>query len=153
MTRRSPALTRSGAPVPLHLSDAEIVTEGDGAAPTARIDGASIAALLDVEADVERLLDPEAISLDIERVADLLGALAERGQAPTAGALSLAEQCLRRLAARVDGLRPGARLRSRRFVVARGVREVPRRYRACLRVHVCDPAHRDHAPGALAARL
>jgi hypothetical protein len=42
--------------------------------------------------------------------------------------LSLAEHCLRRLAARVDALRPGARSRARRFLITRSVREAPRPY-------------------------
>jgi hypothetical protein len=128
MARRnlSPAAAENAAP--LRLADVDIVAEADEGEDTARIEGAAVAALLDVAADTERLLDPEDISLELDHVADVLGALAERTQSPTAGALFLAEHCLRRLAARVDALRPGARARARRFVITTTVREVLRDY-------------------------
>jgi len=127
MARRSPPPTVSSSDLPLRLADVDIVDEEADEAP-ATIDGAAVAALLDVAADADRLLDPEDISLQIDHVADLLGALAEHAQAPTAGALSVAEQCLRRLAGRVEGLRPGARGHGRRFVITRAVREALRDY-------------------------
>ena len=128
MARRnlSPAAAENAAP--LRLADVDIVAEVDEGEDTARIEGAAVAALLDVAADTERLLDPEDISLELDHVADVLGALAERTQSPTAGALFLAEHCLRRLAARVEALRPGARARARRFVITTTVREVLRDY-------------------------
>ena len=113
---------------PLRLTDVDIVAEGDAAAST--IEGPAVAALLDAAADPDRLLDAEDISLEIDHVADLLGALAEHAHPPTAGALSLAEQCLRRLAGRVEGLRPSARAHARRFVITRAAREALRAYAA-----------------------
>ena len=130
MARRNLSPTASHPDVPLRLADVDIVAEADDGEDTTRIEGAAVATLLDVAADTERLLDPEDISLELDHVADVLGALAERAQSPTAGALFLAEHCLRRLAARVDALRPGASARARRFVIATTVREVPRDY-AC----------------------
>jgi hypothetical protein len=127
MARRTFPPTASPTDLPLRLADVDIVAEaGDDAT---RIEGGAVAALLDVADDTDRLLDPERISLELEHVADLLAALAEGTPAPTSGALSLAERCVRRLARRVDGLRPGARARARRFVITTTVREVLRDYR------------------------
>jgi hypothetical protein len=130
MARRNLSPTASHTDAPLRLADVDIVTETDNGADTTRIEGAAVATLLDVAADTERLLDPEDISLELDHVADVLGALAEHAQSPTAGALFLAEHCLRRLAARVDALRPGARAYARRFVITTAVREVLRDYTA-----------------------
>ena len=127
MARRSLPSTVSSSDLPLRLTDVDIVADEDELAP-ATIEGAAVAALLDVAPNPDRLLDPEDISLEIDHVADLLGALAEHAPAPTAGALSLAEQCLRRLAGRVEGLRPAARAHSQRFVITRAVREARREY-------------------------
>jgi hypothetical protein len=113
--------------LPLRLTDVDIVSEDAGETPTV-VEGAAVAALLEVVAHPERLLDPEDISLEIDHVADLLGALAEHAGTPTAGALALAEQCLRRLASRVEGLRSGAHAHVRRFVITRAVREALRDY-------------------------
>jgi hypothetical protein len=119
---------------PVRLADVEIVVKHeDGRAPRT-LDGAAVAALLDIVDDADRLLDPEAIALELDHVADLLDVLARGAEPPTAGALAIAERCVRRLAARVDGLRPGARNHARRFVVAPGVREPPRDYVAGSRV-------------------
>jgi hypothetical protein len=119
---------------PTRLADVEIVMKDEeGGGPTS-VSGATVAALLDVVDDADRLLDPEAIALELDHVADLLEALAHRSESPTAGALSIAERCVRRLAARVDGLRPGARTHARRFVIAPGVREHAREYGAGSRV-------------------
>jgi hypothetical protein len=126
MGRRTVPPTGSPRDLPLRLTDVDIVNESDPNA--ARIDGGNVAALLDVVADTDRLLDPERISLELEHVADLLAALADGTPAPTSGALSLAEHCVRSLAGRVDGLRPGARTRARRFVITTTVREVLRDY-------------------------
>ena len=130
MARRNLSSTASQTDVPLRLADVDIIAEVDDGEDTTRIEGAAVAALLDVAADTERLLDPEDISLELDHVADVLGALAERAQPPTAGALFLAEHCLRGLAARVNALRPGARAHARRFVITTTVREVLRDYRA-----------------------
>ena len=130
MARRNLSPTASPTASPLRLADVDIVTEVDVGEDATKIEGAAVAALLDVAADTERLLDPEDISLELDHVADVLGALAEHAQSPTAGALFLAEHCLRRLAARVEALRPGARARARRFVIATTVREVLRDYAA-----------------------
>jgi hypothetical protein len=130
MARRNLSPTASHTDLPLRLADVDIVTETDDGKDATRIEGAAVAALLDVAADTERLLDPEDISLELDHVADVLGALAEHAQSPTAGALFLAEHCLRRLAARVDALRPGVSARARRFVIATTVREVLRDYTA-----------------------
>ena len=102
MARRNLSPTASHPDVPLRLADVDIVAEADDGEDATRIEGAAVATLLDVAADTERLLDPEDISLELDHVADVLGALAEHAQPPTAGALFLAEHCLRRLAARVD---------------------------------------------------
>jgi hypothetical protein len=126
MARRSLPATD----LPLRLTDVDIVAEAGDDGAAARIDGAVVAALLDVAADTDRLLDPEDISLELEHVADLLGVLAEGARPRTAGALSLAEHCLKRLAARVDALRPGARSQARRWVITTSVREAPRDYTA-----------------------
>ena len=129
MARRNLSSTAaSQTAVPLRLADVEIVREVDDGEDTKRIEGGAVAALLDVAADTERLLDPEDISLELDHVADVLGALAEGARPPTAGALFLAEHCLRRLAARVEALRPGAGARARRFVITTTVREVLRDY-------------------------
>jgi hypothetical protein len=125
MARQSLSTSGSRTARPLRLSDVHIVADDEA---STRLDGATVAALLDVGADTDKLLDPEDISLELEHVADLLGALAERAHPPNAGALSLAEHYLRRLAARVDALRPGARSRARRFLITRSVREAPRPY-------------------------
>jgi len=128
MARRNLSPTAPETAAPLRLADVDIVAEVDDTEDTTRIEGAAVAALLDVAADTERLLDPEDISLEIDHVADVLGALAEHAQAPTAGALFLAEHCLRRLADRVEALRPGAGARARRFVITTTVREALRDY-------------------------
>jgi hypothetical protein len=130
MARRNLSSADASRTVPLRLADVDIVAEVDDGAETTRIEGAAVAALLDVASDTERLLDPEDISLELDHVADVLGALAEGVEAPTAGALFLAEHCLRRLAGRVEALRPGARARARRFVITPMVREVLRDYTA-----------------------
>ena len=130
MARRNLSPTASETAAPLRLADVDIVAEVDDGENTPRIEGAAVAALLDVAADTERLLDPEDISLELDHVADVLGALADHAEPPTAGALFLAEHCLRRLATRVDALRPGARARARRFVITTTVREVLREYTA-----------------------
>jgi len=127
MARRSLPSPVSSSELPVRLTDVDIVAESDGESPTT-IEGPAVAALLDATADPERLLDPEDISLQLDHVADLLGALAGHAPPPTAGALSVAEQCLRRLAGRVEGLRPGARAHARRFVITRVVRETLRAY-------------------------
>jgi hypothetical protein len=129
MARRNLSSTASHT-AQLRLADVDIVAEADDGEDTTRIEGAAVATLLDVAIDTERLLDPEDISLELDHVADVLGALAAHAQSPTAGALFLAEHCLRRLAARVDALRPGARAYARRFVIATTVREVLRDYTA-----------------------
>lgn len=126
MPHRSLPSARSRIDPPLRLANVEIAAED--AESAARVDGADVAALLDVTTDVERLLDPEDISLELDHVADLLAALADEAASPTSGALAVAEHCLRRLAARVDALRPGARARAHRFVITPAVREVPRAY-------------------------
>src|SRR5262245_27972097 len=98
MARRNLSPAASPTAVPLRLADVDIVTEADAAENPTKIEGAAVAALLDVAADTERLLDPEDIALELDHVADVLEALAEHAQSPTAGALFLAEHCLRRLA-------------------------------------------------------
>ena len=142
MARRNLSPTAAPTDVPLRLADVDIVAEADDGEDTTRIEGAAVATLLDVAADTQRLLDPEDISLELDHVADVLGALAEHAQSPTAGALFLAEHCLRRLAARVDALRPGASARARRFVITTAVREVLREYTA-------RPAGSPRGPSAL----
>lgn len=128
MPHRSLPSARSRTDPPLRLADVEIVAEAEDVSASTRIDGADVAALLDVTTETDRLLNPEDISLELEHVADLLAALADDAAPPTSGALTVAEHCLRRLAARVDALRPGARTRAQRFVITPGVREVPRDY-------------------------
>ena len=135
MARHSLPSPASASDSPLRLADVDLVADD----PDERtvVDGATVAALLDVDAaETDRLLDPEAISLEIDHVADLLGALAETSQLPAAGALAVAEQCLRRLASRVDGLRPGARAHARRWVVTRAFRETLAEYRARVTVMI-----------------
>jgi len=114
------------------LADVDIVLEADDGRTRKTVEGASVAALLDVTGDIEALLDPEAIALGVERVADLLATLAEGQRGPTDGALYAAEQCLRQLAARIDGLRPQADTLAERFTV------VPRRSE--------EAAHEELAP-------
>jgi hypothetical protein len=130
MARRNHSAAISRTAVPLQLADVDIVAEGDDGEDTRKIEGPAVATLLDVAADTERLLDPEDISLEIDHVADVLGALADRAQPPTAGALFLAEHCLRGLAARVDALRPGGSERVRRYVIVTAARERLRDYAA-----------------------
>ena len=130
MARRNLASTSSRTDEPLRLADVDIVTEAEEGRSATKIDGTAVATLLDVAADTDRLLDPEDIALELDHVADVLGALAGQAQPPTAGALFLAEHCLRSLAARVDALRPGARVHARRFVIERAVREALRDYAA-----------------------
>ena len=77
MARRTLSPTASEPAVPLRLADVDIVAEVDDGEDTTRIEGAAVAALLDVAADTKRLLDPEDISLELDHVADVLGALAE----------------------------------------------------------------------------
>src|SRR5215510_12785121 len=105
MARRNVSATASPTTEPLRLADVDIIAEADDGEDVTRIEGAAVAALLDVAAGTARLLDPEDISLELDHVADVLGALAEHAPAPTGGALFLAEHCLRRLAARVEALR------------------------------------------------
>jgi hypothetical protein len=128
MARRNLPPTPSRTDLPVRLTDVDVIEEGAEGIALTRIDGGTIATLLDVVPGAERLLNAEAISLELENVADLVGALAEGAEPPTAGALSLAEHRLRHLALRVDALRPGAQSRARRFVIAPGVREVLRDY-------------------------
>jgi hypothetical protein len=128
MARRSLPSARSQTDRPLRLVDVDIVAEAASVSAATRIDGGDVATLLDVTTETNRLLDPEDISLELEHVADLLAALADGGAPPTSGALTVAEHCLRRLAARVDALRPGARVRAQRFVITPGVREMQRDY-------------------------
>ena len=128
MARRSLPSTHSPTDRPLRLVDVDIVDDADDVSAATRIEGDDVAALLDVTTEAKRLLDPEDISLELEHVADLLAALADDTSSPTSGALSVAERCLRRLAARVDALRPGARAHAQRFVITPGVREMLREY-------------------------
>jgi hypothetical protein len=128
MARRSLPSARSQTDPPLRLVDVDIVAEAEDASASTRIDGDDVAALLDVTTETNRLLNPEDISLELEHVADLLAALADDAAPPTSGALTVAEHCLRRLAARVDALRPGARTRAHRFVITPGVREMLKAY-------------------------
>src|ERR1700675_3248421 len=128
MARQSLPPARSRTDPPLRLVDVDIVAEAGDVSASTRIDGDDVAALLDVTTETDRLLDPEDISLEMEHVADLLAALADDAAPPMSGALTVAEHCLRRLAARVDALRPGARTRAQRFVITPGVREMPRDY-------------------------
>jgi hypothetical protein len=130
MARRNLSSTSSRIVEPLRLTDVDIVTEAEEGQSATKIDGIAVATLLDVAADTDRLLDPEDIALELDHVADVLGALAGHAQPPTAGALFLAEHCLRGLAARVEALRPGARAHARRFVIERAVREALRDYAA-----------------------
>ena len=120
MARRSLSSARSQTDRPLRLVDVDIVDEArDDVSASTRIAGDDVAMLLDVATGTNRLLDPEDISLELEHVADLLASLADDAPPPTSGALAVAEGCLRRLAARVDALRPGGRSRAQRFVIAR----------------------------------
>ena len=139
MARRSLPSARSQTDPPLRLVDVDIVAEAEDASASTRIDGDAVAALLDVTTETNRLLNPEDISLELEHVADLLAALAEDAAPPTSGALTVAEHCLRRLAARVDALRPGARTRAHRFVITPGVREMLRDYTSAK-----EPLANDH---------
>jgi hypothetical protein len=128
MARRSLPSASSRTDPPLRLVDVDIVEEAEDVSASTRIDGDDVATLLDVTTETNRLLNPEDISLELEHVADLLAALADNAPPPTSGALTVAEHCLRRLAARVDALRPGARTRAQRFVITPGVREMLRDY-------------------------
>lgn len=128
MARSPSPSSRSRTQTPLRLADAAIVVPADESETSTRIDGATVATLLDVADDPNRLLDPEDIALELEHVADLLGALAECAEPPAAGALSVAERHVRHLASRVDALRPGARTHARRFVIVPSVREALRQY-------------------------
>lgn len=128
MARRSPMSARSRIDPPLRLANVEIAAEAEDAEPATRIEGTDVAALLDVATDIDRLLDPEDISLELEHVADLVAALAHDAESPASGALTVAEHCLRRLAARVDALRPGTHTRAHRFVITPVVREVLKDY-------------------------
>ena len=94
---------------PQTLVDVDIVVPEWTGSTRRVIPGTDVAALLEVTADTERLLDPENISLELDHVADVLGALAEGAEPPTAGALFLVEHCVRRLSARVDALRLGVK--------------------------------------------
>lgn len=134
MARRSSLSARSRVDPPLRLANVEIAAEAEDADPATRIEGADVAALLDVATDIDRLLDPEDISLELEHLADLLAALANDAESTTSGALTVAERCLRRLAARVDALRPGTRTRAHRFVITPIVREVVKNYAVGLGV-------------------
>ena len=128
MARRSLPSASSRTDPPLRLVDVDIVEEAEDVSDSTRINGDDVATLLDVTTETNRLLNPEDISLELEHVADLLAALADDAPPPTSGALTVAERCLRRLAARVDALRPGARSRAHRFVITPGVREMLRDY-------------------------
>ena len=150
MAHRSLPSARSRIDLPLRLVDVDIVAEAEDVSDSTRIDGGNVAALLDVTAETDRLLDPEDISLELEHVADLLAALAEDAAPPTRGALTVAEHCLRRLAARVDALRPGARTHARRFVITPGVREVLRDYTVRWALMLPEASNRDRASVASA---
>ena len=128
MARRSLPSASSRTDPPLRLADVDIVEEAEDVSDATRIDGGDVATLLDVTTGTNRLLNPEDISLELEHVADLLAALADDATTPMSGALTVAEHCLRHLAARVDALRPGARSRAHRFVITPGVREMLRDY-------------------------
>jgi hypothetical protein len=121
MARRSlPSGFEHAAP-PETLADVDIVLAESSGSASKVVPGADVAALLEVTANTERLLDPESISLELDHVADVLGALADGAEQPTAGALFLAEDCLRRLSARVDALRLGAETRAEQYrIVPRG---------------------------------
>lgn len=141
MARRSPLSARSRIDPPLRLANVEIAAEPEEGEPAVRIEGADVAALLDVAPDVDRLLDPEDIALELDHVADLLAALANDAESPVSGALTVAEHCLRRLSARVDALRPGIGSRAHRFVVTPVVREVPKDYTVRLDLLLPDAVH------------
>ena len=148
MARRSLPSARSRTDPPLRLVDVDIVAEAEDAGTSTRIDGEDVAALLDVTAETDRLRDPEDISLELEHVADLLAALADDAAPPTSGALTVAEHCLRRLAARVDALRPGARAHARRFVITPGVREMLRDYTVRWALLLPEAPDVDRAPAS-----
>lgn len=155
MARRSlPSGSEPNAP-PETLADVDIVlSESSGSAGRA-IPGTDVAALLEVTADMERLLDPENISLELDHVADVLGALAEGAEPPTAGALFLVEHCVRRLSARVDALRLGAETRAEQYrIVPRGSDDTAQEEFAQYRVVLAlsDGIH-DATSGAIRSRI
>ncbi len=129
MARKSLPPAHSQAQSRLSLADVNIVLEADDGRTRKTVEGASVAALLDVAGDSEGLLDPEAIALGVERVADLLATLAEGQRAPRDGALYAAEECLRQLAARIDGLRPQAARLAEHYTIR------PRRSEDTVREH------------------
>ena len=123
MARRSLPSGSGSEPNTPHetLADVDIVVPESSGSARRVIPGTDVATLLEVTADAERLLDPENISLELDHVADVLGALAEGAESPTAGALFLVEHCVRRLSARVDALRLGAETRAEQYrIVPRG---------------------------------
>ena len=135
MARRSlPSGSEHAAP-PETLADVDIVLAESSGSAGKVVPGPDVAALLEVTADTELLLDPENISLELDHVADVLGALAEGAEPPTAGALFLAEHCLRRLSARVDALRLSAETRAEQYrIVPRGSEEAAHEALAPYRV-------------------
>jgi len=119
MARRSlPSGPEPNTP-PETLADVDIVVPESSGSARRAIPGTDVATLLEVTADTERLLNPENISLDLDHIADVLGALAEGAEPPTAGALFLVEHCVRRLSARVDALRLGAETHAEQYRIAR----------------------------------
>ena len=135
MARRSlPSGPEPNTP-PETLADVDIVLPESSGSARRTIPGTDVATLLEVTADTERLLDPENISLELDHVADVLGALAEGAESPTAGALFLVERCVRRLSARVDALRLSAETRAEQYkIVPRGSADAAREELAPYRV-------------------
>jgi hypothetical protein len=121
MARRSLSSGSTQPPAPLRLADVDIVLPESTGSAGKVIPGADVAALLDVTADTEAVLDPEDIARRLQNIADLLATLAEAVTSPADGALYAAEHAVRQLVARVDGLRPGADRLSEQY------RIVPRR--------------------------
>jgi len=112
------------------LADVDIVLPASDGSVSKVIHGTNLAALLDVAVGTEAVLNPEDIARGLENVAALLAALAQHEAAPTDGALYVAEHCLRRLAARVDGLRPGAETLAERVTI------IPRRPEQAAHEHI-----------------
>jgi hypothetical protein len=132
MARRSLPPGSPHADPSLRLADVDIVLPESTGSAEKVVPGADVAAVLDVAVDTETLLDPEDIARRLDQIADLLATLAEAVDPPAEGALYAAEQVLRQLVARVDGLRPGSESLAERY------RVVPRR--------IDGAAHEEFAP-------
>ena len=115
----SRSVPRPPSPPRLTLADVDVILPAFGTDPGERVSGHTLATLLEVVRDRERLLDAEAIGLRIQQIAAVADVLAEGQDAPLSHALYLISESLLDVGERVDNLRAREGTFARTFHVER----------------------------------